>query len=175
MVVKMENGEWKMENTEQIIRDGMAIVETLAHKYIHKAPGMTLDDFIGEGNMALVMAAQKWDPQREPVFAHYAVFHIRKAMEKILPAEIITKDITDRVSAGRPYTDEIAEAKELSENLSLRISHLKEREQEVIRHYYGLEGEERLTMTEIAEKMGYTRERIRQIRKTAERHLRKTI
>ena len=51
---------------------------------------------------------------------------------------------------------------------------LNERERKVIILYYGL-GTDALTMFEIADEMGLKRERVRQIRKKAERKLRKPL
>ena len=158
---------------DDIIKENLHVVETLAYKYAQQCPGMTADDFIGEGNMALVIAARKWNSEKEPVFAHYAVYHIRKAMERIMPSGEIKKEISDKMSAGRPYTNEAAEDAELNENMHQRLERLNDRERNVICHYYGIEGKEKLTMAEIAELLNYSRERIRQIRKTAERKMRK--
>ena len=159
---------------DDIIKENLHVVETLAYKYAQQCPGMTADDFIGEGNMALVIAARKWNPEKEPVFAHYAVYHIRKAMERIMPSGEIKKEISDKMSAGRPYTNEAVEDAELNENMHQRLQRLNDRERSVICHYYGIEGMEKLTMAEIGSLLNYSRERIRQIRKTAERKMRKT-
>ena len=158
---------------DDIVKENLHVVETLAYKYAQQCPGMTADDFIGEGNMALVIAARKWNPEKEPVFAHYAVYHIRKAMERIMPSGEIKKEISDKMSAGRPYTNEAVEDAELTENMHQRLERLNDRERNVICHYYGIEGKEKLTMTEIGDMLNYSRERIRQIRKTAERKMRK--
>ena len=158
---------------DDIIKENLHVVETLAYKYAQQCPGMTADDFIGEGNMALVIAARKWNPEKESVFAHYAVYHIRKAMERIMPSGEIKKEISDKMSAGRPYTNEAVEDAELTENMHQRLERLNDRERNVICHYYGIEGKKKLTMAEIGDMLNYSRERIRQIRKTAERKMRK--
>lgn len=160
-------------NIDKIIEEHLGVVESLAKQYVCKAPGMILSDFISEGNMALVIAAQKWDENKEPVFARYAIYHIRKAMENILPTGEIKQDITDKLSAGRPYTNDAVEEAELSEDMQQRIETLNDREREVIESFYGVNNKERLTMTEIANNMKIKRERVRQIRKTAERKMRR--
>ena len=40
---------------DDIVKENLHVVETLAYKYAQQCPGMTADDFIGEGNMALVI------------------------------------------------------------------------------------------------------------------------
>ena len=82
---------------DDIIKENLHVVETLAYQHVRKCPEMTADDFIGEGNMALVMAARKWNPEKEPVFAHYAIYHIRKAMERIMPHGEIKKNLSDKI------------------------------------------------------------------------------
>jgi RNA polymerase primary sigma factor len=42
-------------------------------------------------------------------------------------------------------------------------------------HYYGIGTTEQMTMAEIGEKMNLKRERVRQIRKTAERKMRRIM
>ena len=49
---------------------------------------------------------------------------------------------------------------------------LKEREREVIRMYFGIDREYALTLNEIGEEFGLTRERVRQIKEKAIRRLR---
>ncbi|MDT3697664.1 MAG: sigma-70 family RNA polymerase sigma factor [Ignavibacterium sp.] len=64
----------------------------------------------------------------------------------------------------------------ISESLKLEIknilSELPEREAEVIRLYFGLDGEYAMTLEEIGEKFNLTRERVRQIKEKAIRRLR---
>lgn len=54
------------------------------------------------------------------------------------------------------------------------IDRLKPREAEVLRCYFGLGENERMTLTEIGERYGLTRERVRQIKERALRRMRKT-
>ena len=64
----------------------------------------------------------------------------------------------------------------ISESLKTEIRNilaiLPEREAEVIRLYFGLEGELSMTLEEIGEKFNLTRERVRQIKEKAIRRLR---
>tara|TARA_Y100000741_G_C17871016_1_gene402900 strand:- start:290 stop:487 length:198 start_codon:yes stop_codon:yes gene_type:complete len=52
------------------------------------------------------------------------------------------------------------------------LTSLKEREQEVIKMYFGINREYALTLNEIGEEFGLTRERVRQIKEKAIRRLR---
>ena len=68
--------------------------------------------------------------------------------------------------------DESMIQESLEEEVSAVLDTLKDREREVLKMYYGIGGESELDLNEIAEKVGLTRERVRQIRDKAIRRLR---
>ena len=116
------------------------------------------------------------------------------AAEMNMPAEVIT----DAVLSTRPVSslDEVFEDGDKRTLLSLLVdtsqeapdagilrdsareqlesvlSSLDEREQRIIRLYFGLDGKEALTLEEIGCLMGVTRERVRQIKERALSRLR---
>jgi RNA polymerase primary sigma factor len=65
-------------------------------------------------------------------------------------------------------------AESLREEVALGLNILSPREMEVISSYYGLNGYQALTLDEIGELYGLTRERVRQIKERALRRLRKS-
>lgn len=68
-------------------------------------------------------------------------------------------------------TDSLAEQESLKRALYAVMSILNEREQKIIYLFYGLGGEDGWTLEEIGNKMGLTRERVRQIKEAALRKL----
>ncbi len=62
----------------------------------------------------------------------------------------------------------------LCREVQLALSTLTQRESDVIAFYFGLNGEHAMTLEEIGEKFCLTRERVRQIKKTATRRLRQS-
>ena len=64
----------------------------------------------------------------------------------------------------------------ISESLKTKVKNvlaiLPDREAEVIKLYFGLDGENSLTLEEIGDKFNLTRERVRQIKEKAIRRLR---
>ena len=70
-----------------------------------------------------------------------------------------------------PDTDRPLIQESLREEVSRVLMHLSDRERAVIEAYFGL-GQPELTLEEIAEKYGLTRERVRQIKEKAIRRLR---
>ena len=79
----------------------------------------------------------------------------------------VTKDLT-----GAPDADLIGQS--LKEEVANGLAKLSTREVEVISAYYGLNGHKSLTLEEIGELYGLTRERVRQIKERAIRRLRKS-
>jgi len=63
--------------------------------------------------------------------------------------------------------DEMTYSNALSDDMQKALSTLTDREQIILGLYFGLEGEEPLTLEEIGQKMSLTRERIRQIKEKA--------
>lgn len=181
---------------DKLILANQGFVISTAKQYQGK--GVDLDDLVSEGNIAIMMAAPKWDPEKEPRFVKYAVWHIRRAMEQALERqgnvirvpENETKNVRSMDAPLRPgHNRSLGEsmpqrgvrsigdkANDATITLGLQDSLyvLNERERMVITNYYGL-GTPQLNMAEIGIMMGLKRERIRQIRKRAERRLRKPL
>jgi RNA polymerase primary sigma factor len=60
----------------------------------------------------------------------------------------------------------------LSDDMERALDTLADREKQILSLYFGLGGEEPLTLEEIGQKLGLTRERIRQIKEKAISRLR---
>ena len=71
-----------------------------------------------------------------------------------------------------PQTDQLLVMESLREEIAVALKTLNERERNVIQAFYGINQPE-MTLDEIGQKYGLTRERVRQIREKAIRHLRK--
>lgn len=70
--------------------------------------------------------------------------------------------------------ESVAADRELSTLLHEGLARLRAREAAVLRWYYGLDGAEAMTHADIGERLGITRERVRQIREKALSRLRKS-
>jgi len=81
-------------------------------------------------------------------------------------------DVMVPEESGEPDLHLMAES--LREEVALGLNILSPREMEVIASYYGLNGYQPLTLDEIGELYGLTRERVRQIKERALRRLRKS-
>ena len=79
-------------------------------------------------------------------------------------------DVIENVELPSPDNELISES--LKTEINGVLSILPEREAEVIKLYFGLEGENPMTLEEIGDKFNLTRERVRQIKEKAIRRLR---
>jgi RNA polymerase primary sigma factor len=67
---------------EKLINSNLRFVVTVAKKY--QGQGMPLADLINEGNLGLISAVEKFDPNRGYHFISYAVWWIRQSILKAL-------------------------------------------------------------------------------------------
>jgi RNA polymerase primary sigma factor len=79
-------------------------------------------------------------------------------------------DVLEDASAETPDSDLMADS--LRKEIQRALATLTDREAEVIGSYFGLNGEQAMTLEEIGQKFNLTRERVRQIKEKATRRLR---
>ncbi len=66
------------EAMQELVKRNLRFVISVAKKYQNR--GMALTDLIGEGNVGLMTAARKFDPEQGVKFISYAVWWIRQAI-----------------------------------------------------------------------------------------------
>jgi len=223
---------------QQMIERNLRLVVSIAKHYVGR--GLPMTDLIEEGNLGLVHATSKFEPERGFRFSTYASWWIRQSIERAimqqartirLPVHVIRevnqvlrarrsleaarvgehdRPVTaEEIAAalGRPVR-EVAALMQLAEHptsldapldhgegsdslidavadddaadplgqtlthegqalLADALSALNEREREVLAGRYGLADREPETLDTLAERLGLTRERIRQIQQEA--------
>ena len=169
----------------KLVEANLRLVVATARPYQGK--GMSFDDLISEGNIGLMKAARKFNPEGRTIrFAGYAVPIIRQQIEKSLaPAPSTSLDASLDAPLGikpnmsllsvladnsLPTTDSRLYSGAQLEAIEHALDCLNERERNVITAYFGI-GQEHATMAEIASDMGLKRERVRQIRNRAIRRI----
>jgi RNA polymerase primary sigma factor len=227
------------EALKRMVESNLRFVVSYAKRY--RGLGLSFLDLIHEGNLGLMEAAKRFDPERNVKFISYAVWWIRQAIlhalsegsrvfrlpQKLSGQVSKVESARDKLAAElerAPTSEELAEKTALSEeeveallmaagdDVSLStavgedgsmelgdtleqdtvpsvelelmrtsfvqqiqsvVDQLDEKERDVIRMRYGLDGEEPRTLQEIGEALGLSRERIRQIESKAKEKLRR--
>lgn len=174
----------------ELIARNLRFVVSIAKRYQHR--GLSLDDLIGEGNVGLVAAAHRFDPDQGVRFITYAVWWVRQAILLALTRQVrvvrvppnrpdlrfvqVSLDTTTSEAADRTLGEQLAaepaedfpeESEEFATLVASALASLQPREAHIVRKYFGLQGHDGQTLDEIAAEMRITRERVRQIRDRA--------
>jgi RNA polymerase primary sigma factor/RNA polymerase sigma factor len=155
----------------QIVRANLRLVVSIAKR--HVGPADNFFELVSDGNMSLIRAAEKFDYARGNKFSTYASWAIMKNFARTIPDEhrrrdrFRTSQLETFTVAEDPRTDqhelESAQAQRQSQ-VDRILERLDEREQKIIISRFGLDhSHEPLTLKEVGEEMGVTKERIRQI------------
>jgi RNA polymerase nonessential primary-like sigma factor len=77
---RMHGGEQEAKN--KLIESNLRLVVCIARRYINR--GLTLPDLIEEGNLGLIHAVEKFDPENGARFSTYATWWIRQSIERAI-------------------------------------------------------------------------------------------
>ena len=238
LALKAKNGDKKAR--ERLINSNLRFVVSVAKKF--RGQGIPLEDLINEGNIGLMTAVDKFEPEKGYHFISYAVWWVRQAILKALaeqsrPVRLplnrsneliqIVRAKNELLKSGEnsdPSAEDIAEKTGLERNLvkSLMditremisfdspikgdeegdssyfdfvedksqtpeedvVNHMMEKdvrsllgvlgdkERDIIEKIYGFNGREPMSLKAIGDEYNLTKERIRQIEKSALEKLR---
>jgi len=135
-------------------------------------PGESIDDLVSDGNLSLMRAVEKFDYGRGNKFSTYATWAIMKNFARSIPDEKTHKqrymtghdELFDAKADARTDEQEVLAAADAARaRVNRLLDHLDARTREVIRMRTGLDGSEEMTLEQIGQHFGITKERVRQI------------
>lgn len=196
LIYKAKDGDIDAQN--EILTANLRFVFNVAGRY--KGNGAPLSDLISEGNLGLIKAIQKFDPDKDVKFISYAVWWIRNSMQEFIKKRQATlnfekeEDSLNTVIPENKFVDAeddyivkrdvILSNEEDEENMERQrsqrkiveklLSKLSERERFIVEQYYGINGDEK-NLEEIGIVLGITKERVRQLKEVSLKKLRSDI
>jgi RNA polymerase sigma factor (sigma-70 family) len=154
-----------------IVRANLRLVVSVARK--HLRPGLSLMEMISEGNITLMRAVEGYDFHKGHRFSTYATLALMKGFARSGP-QMLTA--SRKTSGGAAMLAEVADrgsgraADSVARRDEVRhlLSSLSERERAVLSAHFGLNDQPAAeTYDALAERLGLTKQRVRQIQQAA--------
>ncbi len=165
---------------EVLINANMRLVVNIAKR--HAGQTDNFFELLSDGNMSLIRAVEKFDYGRGFKFSTYASWAIMKNFARTIPDEkhrrerFVTghEEVFEVAPDTRSDEHEMVASKErATHSVNRMLEYLEPREREIIRMRAGLDNHAKgMTLEEIGQQFGITKERVRQLNARAMKKLR---
>jgi RNA polymerase primary sigma factor len=168
------------EVRNRILRGKLRLVVSIAKRRA-AGPGRDLFDLVGEGNLTLILAVEKFDVSLGFRFSTYVSCSITRNLARTMEREsahqrrLVTSGPDFFERAGVEQDDDHGQEAPRDgapETVRLMLSRLSDREQGIIVGRFGLGGAHAKNLRQLGEELGITKERVRQIESRAREKLR---
>ena len=168
----------KLDELREQIKDVRDVLISCNQRLVYSqakqrlAIGENIDDLVSDGNISLMRAVEKFDYGRGFKFSTYATWAIMKNFARSIPDEQTRKQryvtghetLFDAKEDVRTDEQEVLAAADAARSrVNHLLDHLDTRTREVIRMRIGLDGSQEMTLEQIGQHFGITKERVRQI------------
>jgi RNA polymerase primary sigma factor len=153
-----------------IINCNMRLVVSIAKR--HAAQTDNFFELLSDGNVSLIRAVEKFDYSRGNKFSTYASWAIRNNFARSIPEEeqrrerYVTghEELFEAAQDNRSNEQEVLNTQERKvHQVNRLLQYLEPREQQIIRMRHGLDYNSGMTLEEIGQQLGITKERVRQL------------
>ena len=164
------------EVRNRLIAANLRLVVSVARK--HMRVPLSLMDLVSEGNITLMRAVESFDTHRGHRFSTYATFALMRGFARQIPQMLWQRrtsslDESNVVTITDSRAERTQELTETRETVASLLKRLEPRERDVLAGCFGLGAQAGpQTCQEIGDRLGISRQRVRQIQQAAMEKLR---
>jgi RNA polymerase primary sigma factor len=170
---------------DQITRANLRLVVSIARRHVGPSRnGPEFLEIVSDGNLSLMRAVEKFDYSRGYKFSTYASWAIMRNYARTIPESLYrtgrqvtgNEELLDGVADTREPERDSIEVEGIRRTLERCLAQLTDRERAIVVRHFGLKGEgQGETLDQIGKGYGVTKERIRQIERSAIKRLREIL
>jgi RNA polymerase sigma factor (sigma-70 family) len=159
----------------RITQANLRLVVSIAKQHV-SGKAANFFEVVSDGNISLMRAIENFDYARGNKFSTYATWAIRKNYARTIPEKYYhfsryvtgTEELLEAAADTRSAESSAAQRENVKELLAAGLAELSDRERTIVTEHFGLFGRRAaLTLEQLGNRFGVTKERIRQIEKRA--------